>query len=55
MVQTRQGVRSSKPKNPSMQGVQNLPEIYEPTPGNESVNELHVQVVQKHILYTDDT
>ena len=32
-----------------------MPEIYEPTPGNEFVNELYVQVLQKHILYTDDT
>ena len=32
-----------------------MPEIDEPTPGNDSVNELYVQVVQKHILYTDDT
>ena len=32
-----------------------MPEIDEPTPGNDSVNELYVQVIQKHILYTDDT
>ena len=32
-----------------------MPEIDEPTPGNDSVNELYVQVVQKHILYKDDT
>ena len=32
-----------------------MPEIYEPTPVNDSVNELYVQVVQKQILYTDDT
>ena len=32
-----------------------MTEIDEPTPGNDSVNELHVQVIQKHILYTDDT
>ena len=32
-----------------------LPEIDEPTPGNDSVNELYVKVIQKHILYTDDT
>ena len=32
-----------------------MPEIEEPTPGNDSVNELYVQVLQKHILYTDDT
>ena len=30
-------------------------EIVEPTPGNDSVNELHVQVLQKHIIYTDYT
>ena len=55
MVQTRQGVQSTKPKNLSKRGVQELLEIDEPTPGNDSVNELYVQVVQKHILYTDDT
>ena len=55
MVQTRQGVQSTKPKKPSKRGVQGLPEIDEPTPGNGSVNELYVQVEQKHILYTDDT
>ena len=55
MVQTRQGVRSTKPKNPSKRELQELPEIDEPTPGNDSVNELYVQVVQKHILYTYDT
>ena len=32
-----------------------MPEIDESTPGNYSVNELYVQVVQKHILYTDAT
>ena len=32
-----------------------MPKIDEPTPGNDSVNELYVQVVQNHILYTDDT
>ena len=32
-----------------------MPEIDEPTPGNDSVNELYVEVIQKHILYTDDT
>ena len=36
-----------------MLGLQDLPEIYEPTPGNDSVKELYVQVVQKQILYTD--
>ena len=55
MVQTRQGVRSTKPKKPIKRGLQELPEIYEPTPGNDSVNELYVQVIQEHILYTDDT
>ena len=55
MVQTRQGVRSTKPKNPSKQGLQELPEIYEPIPGNYSVNELYAQVLKKHILYTYDT
>ena len=55
MVQTRQGVQSTKSTNPSKTGVQELHEIYEPTPGNDSVNELYVQVVQKHILYTYDT
>ena len=37
------------------QGVEELPEIDEPTPGNESVNEFYVQVVHKNILYADDT
>ena len=55
MVKTRQGVRSTKTKNPSKRGVQELTEIYEPTPGNDSVKELYVKVVQKQILYTDDT
>ena len=32
-----------------------MPEIDEPKPGNDSVNELYVQVVKKQILYTDDT
>ena len=32
-----------------------MPEIDEPTPGNDSVNELYVKVIQKYILYTDDT
>ena len=36
-------------------GVEELPEIYEPTPGNEYVNELYVRVLQKNILYTYDT
>ena len=31
-----------------------MPEIDEPTPGNDSVNKLYMKVVQKHILYTDD-
>ena len=55
MVQTRQGVRYTKPKKPTKREIQELPEIDEPTPGNDSVNELYVQVIQKHILYTDDT
>ena len=55
MVQTCQGVRSTKPKKPSKQVLKNMPEIDEPTPGNDSVNELYVKVIQKHILYTDDT
>ena len=38
MVQTHQGVRSTKPKNPHKQGVEEFPEIDEPTPGNDSVN-----------------
>ena len=38
MVQTCQGVRSTKTKNPSKQVLQNMPEIDEPTPGNDSVN-----------------
>ena len=54
MVQTRQGVQSTKPKKSSKRGVQEMPGIYEPTPGNDSVNELYVQAVQKHILYTND-
>ena len=32
-----------------------MPEIDEPTPGNDSVNELYVQVIKKRILFTDDT
>ena len=32
-----------------------MPEIDEPTPGNDSVNELYVKVAPKHILYTDGT
>ena len=32
-----------------------MPEIDEPTPGNDYINELYVQVMQKHLLYTDDT
>ena len=55
MLQTCQGVRSTKSKNPSKQGVQELPEIDEPTPGNDFLNELYVRVLQKHILYTDET
>ena len=31
-----------------------MPEIGEPTPGNDYVNELYVQVLQKHMLYTDE-
>ena len=54
-VQTCQDVQSTKPKKPLKRGVEELPEIDEPTPGNDSVNELYVQLVQKHILYTDDT
>ena len=38
MVQTLQGVRSTKPKNPSKRELQKLPEIDEPTPGSDSVN-----------------
>ena len=51
MVQTRQGVRYTKPKNPHKRRVENFPEIDESTPGNE----MYVQVVHKHILYTNDT
>ena len=36
-------------------GVEELPEIDEPTPGNDSVNELYVRVLHKKILYTDET
>ena len=32
-----------------------MPEIDEQTPGNDSVNEFYVQVIQKHIIYIDDT
>ena len=38
MVHTRQGIQSTKPKKPRKQGVEELPEIDEPTPGNDSVN-----------------
>ena len=38
MVQTRQGVKSTNPKKPSKRGVQEFPEIDEPTPGNDAVN-----------------
>ena len=55
MVPTHQGFRSTNPKNPSKREIQYLPEIDEPTPGNDSVNELYVQVVKKHILYIDET
>ena len=55
MVQNWQGIRYNKPKNPSKLGVQELPEIGEPTPGNDYVNELYVQVLQKHMLYTDES
>ena len=36
-------------------GFEKFTEIYEPTPGNGSVNELYVRVLQKNILYTDNT
>ena len=79
MLQTRQGVWSTKPKQPqspevrkkikadriksqfvgsgygTKQVVEEYLEIYEPTPGNEFVNELYVRVLHKNILYTDDT
>ena len=55
MVQTLQGVRSTKPKKRRKRGVEELPEIDEPTPGNDSVNELYVRLLQKNMLYTDDT
>ena len=55
MVQTCQGVRYTKPKKTSKRELQELPQIDEPTPGNDSVNEFYVQVIQKHTLYTDDT
>ena len=52
MVHTRQGVRSKNPKKPSKQVLQNMPEINEPTPGNDSVNELYVRVIQKkNVIY----
>ena len=38
MVQTCQGIRSTKPKKPRKPGVEELPEIDEPTPRNDSVN-----------------
>ena len=31
------------------------PDIKEPAPGNESVNELHVNIIHQSKLYTDDT
>ena len=46
MVHTLQGVLSTNPKKPSKRRLQELPEIDEPTPGNDSVNELYVQVIQ---------
>ena len=79
MVKTRQGVLSTKPKQPrspkirkerksdiirsqfidlgygTNQGGADLPAIYEPTPWNDSVNELYVRVLNKKKLYTDDT
>ena len=47
MVQTRQVVQSTKPNQPRKRGVEELPEIDRPTPGNASVNELYVRVLQK--------
>ena len=32
-----------------------MPTIYEPTPWNDSVNELYVRVLNKNVLYIDDT
>ena len=32
-----------------------LPEMEDPAPGNESVNELHVNIIHQRKLYTDDT
>ena len=79
MVQTCQGFRSKKPKQPQSpevrkeckadriksqvvgsgygtnRGVEKLPKVDEPTPGNYSVIELYVRVLHKQILYTDDT
>ena len=55
MVQTRQCVWYTKTNNSSKREVQEMPEIYGPTPGNDYVNELYVQVVKKHILYIYDT
>ena len=54
MVQTRQGVRSTKPKQPHKRGAGELSDIDEPTPG-DSVNEFYVRVLHKNVLYTSDT
>ena len=35
--------------------VEDSPEVEEPQPGNDSVNELHVKVYHQSKLYTDDT
>ena len=69
-VQTRRNLRSTKPKesdadviSQAFRGVgygakttvDDSPEIEEPPPGNDSVNELHVKVYHRSKLYTDDT
>ena len=54
MVQTRQGIISTKPKKPLKLGVEDLPEIDELIPGNYYVNELYVQVL-KYIYYIQMT
>ena len=70
MVQTRQNFRSIKPKESeadiidrqfegagygTKKRIDDLPEVDEPPPGNDSVNELHMKVFHQSKLYTDDT
>ena len=70
MAQTRQNVRYTKLKESeadivkqkftgegygTKKRVNELPDMEEPPPGNDSVNELHVKVLHQRKLYMDDT